>query len=117
MRVGAIYRAGSDTCLVPLAWKTANAWERLRGLLARPPLTAGQALLIDPCPSVHTLGMRYALDLVFLGPDFHVLKQVSRLRPLRWAGCPGARATLELAPGTLATLGLNTGDPLQWRKS
>ncbi len=97
-------------------WKTANAWERLRGLLGRPPLIAGQALLIDPCPSVHTLGMAYPLDLVFLDPHYRVLKLVSRLSPLRWSGCPGARATLELSPGALETLALSKGDTLQWRE-
>jgi uncharacterized membrane protein (UPF0127 family) len=76
----------------------------------------GQALLIDPCPSVHTLGMTYSLDLVFLDAHFHVLKLVTRLPPLRWAGCSGARATLELPPGAIDALGLTVGETLQWRE-
>ena len=117
MRHGAVYRADGNTCLVPHARKTTNAWERLRGLLGRPPLQAGEALLIDPCPSVHTLGMRYPLDLVFLDPDLTVLKLVERLPPLRWAGCAGARATLELPPGALEAMALQPGDRLQWRNA
>ncbi len=113
---GAIYRAGSDTCLIPKVCKTANAWERMRGLLGRPPLAPGQGLLIDPCPSVHTLGMCYAIDIVFLDAQYQVLRQLPNLVPLRWAGCTGARATLEMAPGTLAALGLSIGDSLQWRE-
>ena len=117
MKRGAIYRASDDECLIALVWKTNNAWERIRGLLGRAPLTSRQALLIDPCPSVHTLGMTYPLDLVFLDAHYRVLKLVRKLSPLRWAGCSGARATLELAPGAIDTLSLNNGDMLQWRET
>lgn len=115
MRQGALYRAGSPQCLVPHVSLTTNAWDRLRGLLGRPPLQTGQALLIEPCPSVHTFGMGYPLDLVFLDANYTVLKTVERLAPRRWAGCSGARATLELAPGSLATLHLAIGERLEWR--
>ena len=115
MRRGAIHRADSDACLIPLVWKTTNPWERMRGLLGRPPLVAGQALLIDPCPSVHTLGMRYPLDLLFLDAECRAVKLVSSLPPLRWATCSGARATLELAPVALDALNITVGDRLQWR--
>ncbi|HQR03486.1 MAG: DUF192 domain-containing protein [Proteobacteria bacterium] len=115
MKQGALYRAGNATCLLPRVWKTASAWERMRGLLGRPPLSEGQGFLIDPCPSVHTFGMGYPLDLVFLGPDYRILKQVSRLPPWRLAGCGGARATLELPPGSLTTLRLGNGEALAWR--
>ena len=112
---GAIYRAGSDTCLIAQVSKTSNAWERMRGLLRRPPLIAGQGLLIDPCPSVHTLGMGYALDIVFLDANYRVLRRMENLAPLRWAACANARATLELAPGALSALNLNVGDLIEWR--
>lgn len=104
-----------DTCVLPQVARTTNAWDRLRGLLGRPRLQAGQGLLIDPCPSVHTVGMSYPLDLVFLDADFRLLEQISELKPLRWAACRRARATLELAPGTLAALALKPGDRLEWR--
>lgn len=115
MRRGAIHRASDDACLIPLTWKTANTWERMRGLLGRQALGPGQALLIDPCPSVHTLGMAYPIDLVFLDANYRVLKLVPQLKPSRWAGCAGARATIELAPGAIAALALSLGDVLQWR--
>lgn len=113
MKYGALFHNG--TCILPKVARTTNAWDRLRGLLGRPRLQVGEALLIDPCPSVHTIGMSYPLDLVFLDAEFCLLKQVSELKPLRWAGCNNARATLELAPGSLKALTLNTGDRLEWR--
>ena len=113
MKHGALFHGGA--CLLPRVARTTNAWDRLRGLLGRPRLQAGEGLLIDPCPSVHTIGMRYPLDLVFLDPDFRLIKQVSELKPLRMATCQNARATLELAPGSLKTLNLRPGDRLEWR--
>lgn len=115
MKLGAIYRAGSADCLVPEARRTTSAMERMRGLLGRPPLATGQALLIDPCPSVHTIGMRYPLDLAFLDMHLRVVKLVRELPPLRFAGCPNARATLELPPGALDVAGIAAGDVLEWR--
>ena len=46
--------------------RTETMLERMRGLLGRPPLRPGQALLIDDCNMVHTIGMRYAIDVVFV---------------------------------------------------
>jgi uncharacterized protein len=114
---GALYRAGSGDCLVPEASCTTTAWERMRGLLGRPALRAGQALLIDPCPSVHTIGMRYPLDLAFLDPHWRVLRLVHELPPLRFAACASARATLELPPGALDAAGIAAGDVLEWREA
>lgn len=115
MKRGALFRAGSNDCLVPEANLTATTWERMRGLLGRPPLRNGQGLVIDPCPSVHTFGMGYSLDLAFLDSRWRVLKLVRELPPLRWAGCAKARATLELPPGALAAAGIAAGDVLEWR--
>ena len=101
--------------MVPHVMRTSNAWERMRGLLGRPVLKSGQALLIDPCPSVHTFGMGYPIDLLFLDAQYRVLKQVDALAPRRLSACKNARATLELPPGSTAPLALQVGDQLEWR--
>ena len=110
-----MYRAGSNVCLVPNVNKTISALERMRGLLGRPPLQAGEGLLIEPCPSVHTFGMRYALDLVYLDAAGQVLKLVQELRPWRMSSCTRAHATLELPSGAIRHSGIGTGDKLEWR--
>ncbi|HTH95260.1 MAG TPA: DUF192 domain-containing protein [Rhodocyclaceae bacterium] len=113
MKHGAIFHNGR--CVLPKVKRTTNVWDRARGLLGRPRLETGEGLLIDPCPSVHTIGMGYPLDLVFLDADFRVLKLIDALPPLRFAGCRNARATLELAPGSLAALSLELGGRLEWQ--
>ena len=44
--------------------QTQGALERNRGLLGREALQPNQGLWITHCNSVHTIGMKYALDLV-----------------------------------------------------
>jgi uncharacterized protein len=75
----------------------AGPWRRLRGLLGRPPLAAGEGLLIRPCQGVHTLGMSYPIDVVHLDRDgvvVRVLREVPpwRIGPVVWH----SHAVLEL---------------------
>ncbi len=111
---GSIQRVEDGRCVVPDALRTENMLERMRGLLARPPLRAGQGLLLDPCAAVHAVGMRYPLDLVFLGTAGQILKLVQALMPWRMAACRGARMVLELPAGGIAACGLAEGQTLSW---
>jgi uncharacterized membrane protein (UPF0127 family) len=115
LKLGAVYREADNRCLVPRVWKAASAIERMRGLLGRPPLLADEGLLIDACNMVHTVGMRYALDLVFLNATGHVQKLVHNVKPLRCAGALAAKSTLELPAGSLTLLNLRMGEQLIWR--
>lgn len=68
--------------------------ERLLGLALRrePP---DHALLIPRCRSVHTFGMRFALDLHWLGPDGEVIRVDRRVPPWRVRSCRAAAAVVE----------------------
>ncbi len=96
------------------AQRTETLLERSRGLLGRDPLAAGDGLLITPCNAVHTFGMGYPIDLVYVARDRRVRKIVSGLRPRRLSWCPGAHAVLELAAGAAARLQLNEGLRMEW---
>jgi uncharacterized protein len=85
---------------------------RMRGLLGRRSLPAGEGLLLRPAPSVHTAFMRFPIDVVFLDRDLQVLKLVEALRPWRTASARRARATLELATGEASARGIRIGDTL-----
>lgn len=84
-------------------------FSRLRGLLWRKPLGIAEALLIMPCNSVHTMGMQYAIDVVFLSPDFQILHIVPVCQPRRFIRHKHAKHTLELLAGQAAALGLKVG--------
>lgn len=106
-----------STCLVPHVLHARYWHQRLFGLLALPRLTEGHGLLIEPCASIHTLGMRYPLDLLFLSRGNQVLGWRENLAPWRAASLRGARSTLELPAGALATISPRTGEQLQWQES
>ena len=117
MRQGGLFHENSDLCLLPRVWRAVSAFERMRGLLGRPPLLEGEGLLIEQCAMVHTFGMAYRLDLVFFDSCYRIRKLVADLAPMRFAACPGAAMTLELFAGSLAILDLKPGDQLYWRET
>jgi uncharacterized protein len=89
-----------------------TALARVRGLLGRGSLPAGEGILLRPASSVHTAFMRFAIDVVFLDRDLRVLKIASHLRPWRTAARRKAHAVLELPAGEAARRGLELGDRL-----
>ncbi len=119
MRKGELYllRESSRTLLLDSVMRTATPWERMRGLLWRPPLHVREALIIDRCGSVHTCGMKYALDLVFLDRQSVIRKLLRDVRPWRIAWCIPAVVTLEMPAGSIARLKLETGMQLLWQES
>jgi uncharacterized membrane protein (UPF0127 family) len=82
---------------------------RALGLLVGPPLGPDQGLLIAPCSSIHTLGMRYPIDVVFLDRDGGVLKVCADVRAGRARFALGAHAVLELRAGSAARQGIVPG--------
>ena len=84
---------------------------RARGLLGRSDLPAGEGILLVPGGSIHTLFMRFPIDVVFLDRENRVVGTRSSLRPWRMAFAR-ARKTLELAAGEVQRLGLEPGEQL-----
>lgn len=71
-------------------------WQRLRGLLGTRRGDAGASpVLLVPCASVHTWGMRYNLDVVLVGNSGVVLASWRGLPPRCLARAPGACCALE----------------------
>ncbi len=86
---------------------------RLRGLLGRS-LDEDEGLLISPCSSVHTMGMSYPLDIVFLDKESRALALYHGLKPWRVTRrVSGAHGVLELSAGTLANRGLQKGQKVE----
>lgn len=83
--------------------------ERARGLLGRVTLAPDEALFLARCRSVHTFGMRYAIDAIALGADLDV-RFVVTMPPRRiLIPCTGVRHVLEVAAGS----GLRVGQRFQ----
>ena len=89
-----------------------NPWLRLRGLLGRDSLPAGEGILLTPSPSIHSAFMRFEFDAVFLDRNMRVLRLVERLPAWRARSAKGGRSVLELAAGEIQARGLQVGDEL-----
>jgi uncharacterized membrane protein (UPF0127 family) len=85
---------------------------RRRGLLGRDHLDAASAMLLAPCTAVHTIGMRFPIDVVFVDRQGYAVKIVRNLRPWRMALAGGGRAVIELAAGSLEWGQVLPGDRL-----
>jgi len=89
-----------------------NGRDRRKGLLGRECLNDGEGLWIVPCEAVHTFGMRFAIDLVYLDRKHRVIKTRSQVRPWRVSTCLTAHSVIELAPGTIRKTRTMRGDAL-----
>jgi uncharacterized membrane protein (UPF0127 family) len=69
---------------------------RLLGLALLDRAEAGPGLLIPKCSSVHTFGMKFALDVYFLGDDGRILEARRAVPRRRFLACRGAAAVLEI---------------------
>jgi uncharacterized membrane protein (UPF0127 family) len=84
---------------------------RRRGLLGRRGIDG--AILLRPCRAVHSMGMRFPIDVAFLDRDLRVLKVVS-MRPWRLTlPVLRARAVLEAERGAFRAWELKPGDELE----
>ena len=86
---------------------------RRKGLLAHTSLGADDGLWIVPCESVHTIGMKFPIDLVYLDRNHRVRKRRPNVPSWRFSVCLSAHSVLELAAGTIARTGLHVDDQLQ----
>ncbi len=73
--------------------------ERRRGLAGLDELPADVGLHLHRCNSVHTFGMRFGLDLVWLARDGRVVRVDRDVPPRRQKLCVRARTVVEVAAG------------------
>lgn len=68
-------------------------FDRMKGFLTRRP--QGCILLISPCDSIHTFGMRCNLDVAFFNDEGVIIRSEISVHPRRILRCRGARGVLE----------------------
>jgi uncharacterized membrane protein (UPF0127 family) len=112
-------QAFNQTRQVYLATSLAFAnthWTRLRGLLgaSRGDFGNGCGLWIVPCRGVHTLAMRFPIDVVYLDRTSNVLHIERDLQPWRFAPVRlQAASVLELPSRTVTSTGTTVGDKIE----
>jgi len=106
-----LMRGDDVLCSVEVAGGTG---ERVRGLLGRDGLDG--ALLLRRCRSVHTLGMRFAIDVAFLDGEGRVVAIVAPMRRWRIGRMRlRGRQVLEAEAGAFDRWEVHVGDRLEVR--
>jgi uncharacterized protein len=88
--------------------EVARSWaQRSRGLLGRTGIATG--LVIEPANSLHTIGMRFTIEIAYVDRSGRVLA-VTTMRPHR-LGLPRVRSrwVIETEPGRLIEWGVHRG--------
>lgn len=108
-----ISRHGVDIITID-GLQTETARERLGGLLVKNKLKDREGLWLTPCNSVHTFGMKYSLDLVYVDKNNEVCGTSEDVKPWRMSLCFRAQATIELVAGSISRFGIQKGDNCIW---
>jgi hypothetical protein len=87
---------------------------RSKGLLGRKGLGPGEGLWIVPCEAVHTFGMQFSIDLVYLDREYRIRKIRKNVRPWRLSACLSAHSVIELPAGAIQVNDAQLGDILEF---
>jgi uncharacterized membrane protein (UPF0127 family) len=87
--------------------------DRRRGLLGRDGLGQSAALVLSPCWAIHTMFMRFPIDVIFVDREGRAVRIVRDLPPWRIAGAASAKSTIELPAGSLQLRDVQVGDTLR----
>jgi len=111
-----VYNRTRETFVATEAVLADGYWQRLVGLLGKTSEWSrlGNALWIVPSRGVHTIGMLFPIDLIFLGKDKEVVEIEEFVRPFRISRvCLAASSILELPAHTVHRTGTQVGDRLE----
>jgi len=91
-------------------------WTRLRGLLglASDDFRNGAGLWIVPCHGIHTLGMGFPIDVVYLDREHRVVHVGHQIKPWRFAAIRRqASSVLELPCSVASETNTSVGDRIE----
>ncbi len=111
-----VYNKTRETFVATEAMLADSYLRRLVGLLGKTKRWAqlGRGLWIVPSRGVHTIGMLFPIDLIFLGKDKEVVYVEEHVRPFRISKVLlKATSVLELPPHTIYRSGTKIGDRLE----
>lgn len=95
-----------------------NYADRVTGLLGRSTFEPGEGLHIVPGDSIHTVGMRFSIDVLFLDENGIVIDKWPEVQPGRTGiKCYRAASTLELPVGAIHLTGTRVGDVVEFSEA
>lgn len=89
--------------------------KRVKGLLGKNTFSSGQALILEPCISVHTFFMRFPIDVIFADKAFRVIDIIHKLSPNKFSPVYwNSSKVIELPSGTISLTCTQKGDNLSF---
>ncbi len=105
-----------NTTLADRAGIADTSRKRKVGLLKHSSLEPGDGLWITPCEAIHTIGMKFPIDVLYLDRKRRVVKVRSSIPRWRMSLCFRAHSVLELPSGMAASTETQAGDQLELEK-
>ncbi len=103
-------RQSDGVTVIELLHVCRKAGDRMRGLLGRKnPLADREGMWFPRCRLIHTFGMKFPIDLVYLDERLEVCKVIEAMPPARLSACLAADSVMELRAGAARALGLSRG--------
>ena len=91
-----------------------NFWERLVGLLGTRSMAPGEGLWLPKCQGIHTFGMAFSIDVIFLDRTGKAVRIAGHVAPNRTGPVEmTADGVIELPEGTLDRFLIQEGDLLE----
>lgn len=94
-----------------------NFIQRASGLIFRKELLSDEVFYIQPCNSVHSFGMKYAIHIVYLDKAGVILKIIENMKQRRINWCSKAYSVLEFKSDTTNFKALQIGDIVSFENS
>ena len=116
MNYGVLYSGNEKKIFLNRVMQTSSVLERMRGLLFREPLDEDEGLIIKKCSAIHTIGMKYPIDVIFLSEDFCIKRIFMNVRPYRFCISPGSSMVLETVSGIVKKNNILIDMFLSWEK-
>ncbi|NMB38724.1 MAG: DUF192 domain-containing protein [Firmicutes bacterium] len=105
-----VYNLSKNSLLGQEIMHADSYWRRFRGLLGKKELQFGEGLLLTPCKAVHSIGMRFSLEIIYLDRSNRAV-HIMTLKPNRLGPfISNAYQVLELPLGTVSYSKTALGD-------
>lgn len=89
-------------------------FSRLKGLLGKSSLNHGEGILIKPCNSIHTMGMKFPIDVAFLDDSYTVIFIMEEVGRGKFSPIVKySKYVIEARAGTFKAKGLELGDVIE----
>lgn len=111
-----VYNGTQNKVILDEAEVADTFWRRYRGLAGKKVLEDDTGIILKPCNSIHTIGMHFAIDVIFLDQTKSVCHMIKKMKPGRFSPFVlKAKQVIEMNSGTIEKTGIMMHDVLEWK--